>query len=133
LIDEVEPLATSKLDDVLNPTVVEVALDDGLCDAVSARFDIRWTTAADYSFHYTDSAGVNCRWDRHPHDGDYVHATGHEHFHPPPEASSDPADVDASCISHSPERLVTRAVMKLWRAAYHEDSLDLLNAGSNPP
>lgn len=40
---------------------------------------------------------------------------------------------EQSCIQQRPEELVTRAVMKLWRAAYHADSLDPLNAGRNPP
>jgi hypothetical protein len=29
--------------------------------------------------------------------------------------------------------LVTRAVFKLWRVAYHTESYEPLNAGSNPP
>ncbi len=133
LIDEVEPLASATLDEFLNPTALEVSLEDGLRGAESARLDIRWTTGDDYSFHYTDSRGINCRWDSHPHGGNYVRAAGLGQFHPPPEASSDPTDVEASCIVQSPERLVTRAVLKLWRTAYHADSFDPLNTGSNPP
>ena len=47
--------------------------------------------------------------------------------------SSESDEVEPSCISQSPEALVTRAVLKLWRVAYHTDSYDPLNTGSNPP
>ncbi|QSG08147.1 Uncharacterized protein HSR122_0742 [Halapricum desulfuricans] len=113
--------------------MLEVTLDDGLCDADRGRIDVEWTTRDDYKFHYTDTAGVNVRWGNHPHGGDYVHVDGTEHFHPPPDASSDPDEVEDSCITQSPEELVTRAVLKLWRAAYHTSSYLPLNSGSNPP
>lgn len=133
LFNDEEPLASAELDDFLNPSVLEVEFDDGLLDAAEARIDVQWTTRDDYKYHYTDSLGVNLRWDRHPHDGDYVHVTDLEHYHPPPNASSDPTEVEESCIEQSPETLVTRAVLTLWRTAYHEQSLTPLNAGSNPP
>nr|WP_254859354.1 hypothetical protein [Natronomonas gomsonensis] len=66
-IEEMEPLATAELDEYLNPSVVAVSLNDGLCDAGEARFDIQWTTENDYKFHYTDTEGVNLRWGAHPH------------------------------------------------------------------
>lgn len=47
--------------------------------------------------------------------------------------SSDARDVRESCIEQSPEAIVTRAVIKLWRTAYHSGSLDALNSGRNPP
>lgn len=131
--DELEPLATPELDDYLNPTTLEIPLADGLGDASVGRIDVQWTTEDDYKFHYTDDQEVNFRWGKHAHDGDYVHVPGLEHFHPPPDASSDPMTVEASCIHESPPKLVTRAVMKLWRAAYHANSLEPLNAGANPP
>lgn len=133
LFTENEPLATAELDDFLNPTVLNVQYDDGLLDAEESRIDIQWTTRNDYKYHYTDETGVNFRWGRHPHDNDYLHVPGLEHYHPPPDASSDPSLVEESCIKQRPEELVTRAVIKLWRTAYHAESLDLLNAGSNPP
>jgi hypothetical protein len=133
IIEEMEPLATARLDDYLNPSVLEVTLEDGHCGADGARIDIQWTTQDDYKFHYTDTAGVNLRWGNHHHGGDYIRVSGTEHYHPPPDASSDPADVEDSCITQSPEELVTRAVLKLWRVAYHMDSYSPLNAGSNPP
>lgn len=128
-----EPLATAELDDFLNPTVLEVRFDEGLCGAEAARIDVQWTIHGDYKFHYTDSNGVNFRWGKHPHGGDYVNATALEHYHPPPDASSDPTDVEDSCIKQSRKELVTRAVLKLWRTAYHAESSAPLNAGSNPP
>jgi len=133
IIGEMEPLATTGLDDYLSPSVLEVTLDDGLCDADGARIDVQWTIQNDYKFHYTDTADMNLRWGNHSHGGDYIHVSGTEHLHPPPDASSDPADVEDSCITQSPEELVTRAVLKLWRVAYHTDSYSPLNAGSNPP
>lgn len=128
-----EPLATAQLDDFLDPDTLEVQFDDGLCGAENARIDVQWTTRDEYKFHYTDPQEVNFRWGKHPHDGDYVHASGLEHYHPPPDASSDPNAVEDSCITQSPELLVTRAVLKLWRVAYRADSLAPLNAGKNPP
>jgi hypothetical protein len=133
IIEREEPLAAPSLDDYLNPTVLEAPLDDGLCRAESARMDVQWTTQADYKFHYTDPDGMNFRWGKHPHDGDYIHIPGREHYHPPPDATSDPDNVEESCIKQSVEALVTRAVLKLWRVAYHADSYEPLNAASNPP
>jgi len=128
-----EPLATAALDDFLDPTALQIELDDGLGSADSARIDVQWTTADDYKFHYTDPEGVNFRWGKHPHDGDYVNVPGLAHYHPPPNASSSPTAVEQSCIEQSPPTLVTRAVLKLWRVAYETDSLAPLNAGRNPP
>jgi len=133
IIGEIEPLATPQLDDYLHPTVLEVALSDTIGEADTARIDVVWTAQGDYKFHYTDSKGVNLRWGKHPHDGDYIHVPGLEHYHPPPEASSDPDAVVASCIEQTPEELVTRAVFKLWRVGYHVDSYEPPNEGQNPP
>jgi hypothetical protein len=83
-------------------------------------------------FHYTDSRGVNLRWGKHPHNGDYINVPGVEHYYPPPNASSDPTVVEESCIKQSSEVLVTRAVFKLWRAAHYTDSFSPLNASRNP-
>jgi hypothetical protein len=128
-----EPLATPSLDDPIDPENLGVKLDDGLCDADSARIDVQWTTEGDYKFHYTDADDIDFRWGRHTHDGDYIHASGLEHYHPPPDASTDPEDVEDSCVKVSPEELVTRAMLKLWRVAYHRSSYKPLNAASNPP
>lgn len=128
-----EPLATPTLDEFLNPRVLEVQYDHGLLNAESCRIDVQWTTHNDYKYHYTDSAGRDLRWGRHPHNDEYRQVSGLAHFHPPPDASSNPTDVEESCIELTPEHLVTRAVLKLWRSAYQTDTLDSLNAGDNPP
>lgn len=128
-----EPLATAQLDDFLNPSALEIRLDDGLHEAEHARFDVQWTTRDDYKFHYTDPQEMNFRWGKHPHGGDYIRVNGLEHYYPPPDASSDPTTVEDSCITQSPRLLVTRAVLKLWRVAYHANSVSPLNAGRNPP
>jgi len=133
VFNDEEPLAAATLDDFLNPTALEVRFEDGLCDADSCRLDIQWTVQGDYKFHYTDTLNVNLRWGKHPHGGEYIHVTGLEHYHPPPDASSDPIDVEDSCIQQSPDLLVARAVLKLWRTAYHADTLKPLNLGRNPP
>lgn len=133
IVVTIEPLATAKLDDYLNPSVLELTLEDGLCEAKTARIDVQWTTQGEYKFHYTDDQGVDFRWGKHPHGGDYIHVPRLEHYHPPPDASSDPNEVEASCITQAPPDLVTRAVLKLWRVAYHTNSYEPLNAGQNPP
>jgi len=133
VVNAAEPLATAQLDDFVDPHCLVVSLDDGLREAETARLDVEWTTRDDYKFHYTDSDDIDLRWGRHDHDGDYVNATGDRHYHPPPNASSDPDDVEASCITQSAVTLVTRAVLTLWRAAYQADDLSRLNAVRNPP
>ena len=75
---------------------------------------------------------MNFRWGKHPHADDYFSVPGLEHYHPPPTASAKLDEVEESCIKQGPEVLVTRAVLKLWRVAYHMDSYDPLNAGRNP-
>lgn len=133
VFDANEPLTAATLDDFVNPSVVEVRLEDGLFGAESARLDVRWTTTGDYKFHNADAEGQNFRWGNHPHGGDYVHVPETEHFHPPPDASSDPETVEASCIEQWSPKLVTLAVIKLCRAAYHSGSPESLNAATNPP
>ena len=132
LFTQNEPLATATLDDFVNPSALEVQYDDGLLSADQSRTDVQWTPRNDYKYHYTDAAGIDLRWGRHPHD-DYVQVPGLEHYHLPSDASSDPADVEASCINQRSETLVTRAVIKLRRTAYHTEALAPLNTGRNPP
>nr|WP_230458814.1 hypothetical protein [Haloarcula sp. K1] len=96
IIEREEPLAAPTLDGYLNPTVLEVSLGDGRRSADSARIDVQWTTRADYKFHYTDTDGVNFRWDSHPHGGDYISVPGLEYYHPPPDA------IPIQTISKSP-------------------------------
>jgi len=133
LCNQEEPLATATVDDYLSPNFLTIELADGLGDTESARIDVQWTTQGDYKFHYTDLLNQNFRWGRHPTGDDFPSVSGLGHFHPPPDASSDPDDVEDSCIKQVDVRLVTRAVLKLWRVAYHRDSFKHLNIGENPP
>ena len=52
-------------------------------------------------FRYTDTEGVNLRWGKHPHAGDYIYVSGLEHYHPSPNAGSGLDEVEASCITIS--------------------------------
>lgn len=129
--ERLEPMATGEIDDPVNPTTVTMTLVDGIGSASSARLDVRWTSVDDYNVHYTDSDGRNLRWDVHPHD--FPRPTDNPHFHPPPNASSNPDDVAASCIEVSEVVLVARAVHTLWRLAYDRGGFEGINAVENPP
>lgn len=127
LFVEMEPLVeAAALDDSLDPRTLSVELADGVGDASSARFDVRWSLAGNYVFHYTDDRGRNFRFDRHQKPDAPV-----QHFHPPPDAPSRP--VEPSCIAVTELGLVTRAVLKRWRDAYEQGDLDGVNDGANPP
>jgi hypothetical protein len=122
-----EPLVeTASLDDPLNPQTLSVALADGIGDAASARFDVRWSLFNKYAFHYTDALGRDLRFDRHPKPDAPA-----RHFHLPPTAASRP--VEPSCITVTEASLVTRAVVQLWRDAYERGSLDGINDAEDPP
>lgn len=122
-----EPLVVdASLDDLLTPQAVHVAFADGIGDATWCRLEATWYTSGAYRFHYVDGNDVNWRFDRHPN----PHAP-EKHFHRPPEADSETAI--HSCIEVAEPRLVTRAVMKLWRRAYDTGSLSELNDARNPP
>lgn len=122
-----EPLlADEAFDSVLSPRELRLSFDDGIGNADRARIDVVWYTSGAYSFHYTDSADVNWRFDRHPN----PHSP-EMHFHAPPDAESHAAQ--RSCIIVTEPRLVARAVLKLWRRAYETDSVAEINAAENPP
>lgn len=124
---EFEPLVDdTEYDDPVSPTELHVDLTDGIGTAATARFDIQWSELAMYSFHYTDSEGVDWRFDRHPN----THSPT-AHFHPPPNAST--PDARPSSIAVTEVSLVTRAVHAMWRTAYDHDDLSRLNNASNPP
>lgn len=129
--ERAEPLADAALDDLFNPNELRIKFSDGVGTAKSARFDVVWTTSGDYNIHYTDAEGRNLRWDVHPND--YPRPPEDEHFHPPPDASTDPSDVEDSCIDVSEIELVARATHKLWRNVYEQESFDGVNEVSNPP
>lgn len=127
LFVELEPLVeTASLDDPLNPQTLSVELSDGVGDAPTARFDVRWSLSNNYAVHYTDDRGRNFRFDRHPKPDAPT-----RHFHPPPDAPSRP--VEPSCITVSEVGLVTRAVLQQWRYAYDRGTFDGINDAENPP
>ncbi|WP_435197139.1 hypothetical protein [Natronomonas sp. EA1] len=132
---DLEPLTVETgYDDPINPTELRVTLDDGIDAADTARIDIQWSTLDNYTFHYTDSAGLNWRFDRHPN----THSP-ERHFHPPAEdgtregSNDGTVDPEPSCIQVGEVSLVTRAVHKLWRVAYESGDPTRLNTLSNPP
>lgn len=126
-----EPLADGRLNDFFDPDELRISLTDGVGTAERARLDVVWTTKDDYNIHYTDSRARDLRWDVHPND--YPNSPDTKHFHPPPDASSEPRDVAESCIEVCEIVLVARATHKLWRTAYDQGSFDGINDVSNPP
>jgi hypothetical protein len=129
--ERLDPLTSGSLDDPLSPSELRLQLDDGIGEATSATITVRWSVRDDYNVHYSDDTDRNLRWDVHPHD--YTNSDGDGHYHPPPNASSDDADVEASCIRVTELVLVARAVHQLWRAGYDTGSVDALNDANNPP
>lgn len=131
VFERLEPLASGELDDFVDPRELHIQLADGVGDAESARLDVRWTTRADYTVHYTDSQSRNLRWDVHSHD--YPRPSGDGHFHPPPDATNTPSEVEESCIEVTSVELVARAVHALWRDAYEQGAVDEINDAHDPP
>jgi len=129
--ERLEPLANGSLDDVVSPGELRLQLHDGIGEATTAAITVRWSVRDDYNVHYSDDVGRNLRWDVHPHQ--YTAPDGDGHYHPPPNASSDEDDVEASCIGVTEIVLVARAVHQLWRTGYDGESVDQLNDATNPP
>lgn len=129
--ERLEPLASGSLDDPVSPSELRLQLDDGIAEATTATLTIRWSVQNDYNVHYSDDTGRNLRWDVHPHE--YTAPDDDGHYHPPPNASSDNEDVEASCVRVVELVLVARAVHQLWRAGYDTGSVDPLNDATNPP
>lgn len=123
---EYEPLVTqSDLGDRLDPQIeLNITVGDGFGECPRGRFDIVWTERDCYNFHYTESAGIDFRFDRHPD----PHAP-EKHFHEPPDANTRVP----SCIEVEPADIVTLAVLKCWRTALNQDDPTLVNTRSNPP
>lgn len=121
-----EPLVSyHSLDDRLDPRPeLNVTVEAGFGSSPSGRFDIVWTKKNCYHFHYTEDDGIEFRFDRHPEPN-----VPPKHFHEPPDATSRVR----SCIRVEPPELVTRAVLKCWRAALAEGDPSLLNSKLNPP
>ena len=131
VVESVEPLASAELDDFFDPGELRITLEDGIGDASEGRFDVAWSIRDDYNVHYTDDLGRDLRWDRHPHG--YPSPADDPHFHPPPDASSEPSVVEDSCVGVGSVPLVARATIALWRAAYESGTLEDANDLENPP
>jgi hypothetical protein len=129
--EQLEPLASGSLDDPVNPSELRLHLDDGIGEAATATITVRWSVRDDYNIHYSDETDRDLRWDLHPHE--YTAPGGDSHYHPPPNASGNDEDVEASCLRVTEILLVTRAVHQLWRAGYESGTVDPLNSATNPP
>lgn len=128
---KLEQLATATVDDPINPMELNIVYADGIGKATEGRFDVKWSTTDDYNIHYTDDEGRDLRWDSHPHS--YPAPSGDQHFHPPPNASSDDRDVEDSCIDVTRIQLVARATVKVWREMYERGSMNDPNGLVDPP
>lgn len=125
IAEDYEPLVTdSAFDNPLNPEVVRIHLADGI-ETDTGRFDVTWTNKGYYRYHYTEGDGFNYRYDRHPRLD-----LPDNHFHEPPEAAHD--DAVPSCLEVRTVRLVTLAVLQLWRDTVEAGDLELLQQ-PNPP
>jgi len=123
--EDYEPLVTStEFDNKLNPEAVHLYLDGGIKTG-SGRFDVTWTTKGYYRYHYTEGEDFNYRYDCHPRI-----ELPDAHFHEPPHASHD--DAVPSCIEVHTVRLVTLAVLQLWRDTVETGDLRLLQQ-PHPP
>lgn len=123
---EAEPLVTRHdLSDRLDPQPeLNITVEEGFGSSPSGRFDIVWTERDCYNFHYTETNGVDFRFDRHPEPN-----AREKHFHESPNA--DPRA--PSCIEVEQVEVVTRAVLRCWRTALERDDPSLVNTLSNPP
>lgn len=122
--EEYEPLVTHlEFDDPLDPGLVRFHLSEGF-HGPRGRFDVTWTDRGYYRYHYTEGSQFNYRYDRHPRQD-----LPDEHFHEPPEAGHDAVP---SCIDVTSVRLVTLAVLTLWRDAIEADDIELLQQ-PHPP
>ena len=120
-----EPLVTeAAFDDPFDPDVVSLHLDGGI-RSDTGRFDVTWTDRGYYRYHYTEGADFNYRYDRHPRLD-----LPDNHFHKPPRAAHDNAV--PSCIEVRTVRLVTLAVLQLWRDTVETGDVASLQQ-PNPP
>lgn len=123
--EEYEPLVTdSEFDDPLDPGGVRLYVSDGI-HADSGRFDVTWTDERYYRYHYTEGEEFNYRYDRHPRPD-----LPDSHFHEPPRAGHD--DAVPSCLDVTTVRLVTLAVLQLWRDPVETGTTEPLQQ-PNPP
>lgn len=122
VFERYEPLVKDTHLDDFNPRVLRVQYTEGF--EQPGRFDVKWDRSNNYSFHYTENE-LDFRYDRHPNDH-----SPEKHFHPPEVSGTEAAE--ESCIEVEQDNLVALAVVQLWRQAWENDDLSLLNQG-NPP
>ena len=123
---DTEPLVSdSHLDERLDPRPeLQIALEAGFNQSTGGRFDIVWTEANCYHFHYIEPDGIEFRFDRHPEPNAPI-----THFHEPPDANSRVP----SCITVESPELVSRAVLACWRTALSRNDPSTVNSATNPP
>lgn len=125
IFTEAEPLVSAThLDDPLNPQALYIDLSDGIGDATNAQFEVMVNVDGDYAFRYTDNRGQEFKFDTHPRQDDI----DPKHVHLPGQDSRGMFD---SCIDVEEIALVTRAVIKLWSAAYDKGSIEGINDAEN--
>ena len=113
----------TEFDDTLDPETLHIYLSQGI-ETDRSRFDVTWTDRGYYRYHYTEGSDFNYRYDRHPRPD-----VPDNHFHEPPNAAHDAAP---SCITVVTVRLVTLAVLQLWRDTVESGNLESLQQ-PNPP
>lgn len=119
-----EPLVgEAAFDSTVDPQLLQLPMEAGI-QADIGRFDVTWTDAGYYRYHYTEGEAFNYRYDFHPRQD--VPA---KHFHEPPGAGHgavrSPIEVEAV-------PLVTLAVLQLWRDTVESGDLERLQQ-SDPP
>lgn len=123
--EEYEQLvADAEFDDPIDPEEVRLLLSDGI-RSDAGRLDVTWTDERYYRYHYTEGDRFNFRYDRHPRED-----LPDERFHQSPDAGHD--DAVPSCIEVTTVRLVTLAVLQLWREATRTGELDRLQQPDPP-
>lgn len=120
-----EPLVTTaEFDNPVDPETLHLSTDAGI-HADEGRFDVTWTNKRYYKYHYTEGEAFNYRYDRHPRLN-----LPEKHFHEPPDAAHD--DAVPSCIEVETVRLVTLAVLQLWRDTVESKDVADLQQPSPP-
>jgi len=119
LVAQEEPLVEeTSFDNPMSLTELVVELTIGMAEP--GRFEITWWQRDACRYHYTESDGIDFRFDKHPKDN-----APDTHFHPPPDGSP---PVRSVLQNVTQAQVVTRVVLKQWRAAIvDEGGLDVLN------
>lgn len=92
------------------------------------KFTAVWWDEGWYSFHYSEGDDFNYRYDFHPRPTSPV---DEKHFHEPPKAEHRD-DNPTSCITHERVELVVLAALQMWRDAWEQGDLTLLQQPNQP-